>query len=238
MKKVSILLLTIDRFNHTREYVGKALEQAGYPFELCISDNGSKEPEIFEWCEQQSPKVYFKNGFNYGTAQSLNRMIKANPSDYYVFIGNDIRLPENWLRTLVQYGEVLNDKAGVIGIDWRHLDYPNKELLATDGSVKIVWETSNVFGTMFISQTLRDKIGDFCEEYGVYGLWDSDYSIRATASGMQNFYIPNLRTDHMGNDVGENTEYRRMKDASLEKARPIFDKNHTQYKEGNYFKKY
>lgn len=238
MKKVSILLLTIDRFNHTREYVGKALEQAGYPFELCISDNGSKEPEIFEWCEQQSPKVYFKNGFNYGTAQSLNRMIKANPSDYYVFIGNDIRLPENWLKTFVQYAEQLEDKAGVIGIDWRHLDYPTKELLTQDGTVKLVWETTNVFGTMFITNTLRNKLGDFCEDYGVYGLWDSDYSIRATAAGMQNFYLPNLRSHHFGNDVGENTEYRRMKDASLEKARPIFDLNHTQYKEGNYFKKY
>lgn len=238
MKKVSVLLLTIDRFNHCREYITPALNNAGYPFELCISDNGSVQPEIFEWCEQQNPKVYFKNGYNYGTAQSLNRMIRANPSDYYVFIGNDIRLPENWLRTFVQYAEALEEQAGVIGIDWRGLNYPNKELTTNDGFTKIVWDTTNVFGTMFVTQTLRNKIGEFCEEYGTYGLFDSDYSLRATAAGFNNFYLPNLRSHHFGNDVGENTEYRRMKDASLAAARPIFDKNYEEYKKGNYYKSY
>ena len=238
MKKVSILLLTIDRYTLTREYVGQALAQAGYPFELCISDNGSKEPEIFEWCEKQNPKVYFKNGYNYGTAQSLNRMIKANPSDYYVFIGNDIRLPDNWLRTFVQFAEQLEDKAGVMGIDWRGLDYQTVYLEGKDGQMLPTWATTNTFGTMFVTQTLRDKIGDFCEEYGPYGLWDSDYSIRATAAGFQNFYLPNLRSHHFGNDVGQNSEYRKMKDESLAKAQPIFNANWEEYKKGNYYKKY
>src|SRR5688572_27561441 len=102
MTKVSILLLTIDRYHLTREYVGQALKEAGYPFELCISDNGSKDPEIFKWCEEQNPKVYFKNGYNYGTAQSLNRMIEANPADLYCFLGNDIQLPRNWLKYAVE----------------------------------------------------------------------------------------------------------------------------------------
>lgn len=233
MKKVSILLLTIDRFNLTREYIGNALANAGYPFELCISDNGSVQPEIFEWCEQQNPKVYFKNGYNYGTAQSLNRMMDANPSDYWVFIGNDIQLPPNWLRTFVQYAEKTEDKAGVMGIDWRGLQYETGKVNDTD-----VWLTTNTFGTMFITKTLRDKLGDFCEEYSVYGLWDSDYSLRATAAGMQNYYLPNLRSHHFGNDVGENSEYRRMKDNSLEKAKPIFDANRLEYNKGNYYKKY
>ena len=59
--KVSVLLLTIDRFNMTRKYVGDAIRNAGIDFDLCISDNGSKDPAIFDWCELQSPKVYFKN---------------------------------------------------------------------------------------------------------------------------------------------------------------------------------
>jgi GT2 family glycosyltransferase len=231
--QVSILLLTINRFNETREYVGDALANAGHPFDLCISDNGSTEANIFEWCEQQNPKVYFKNNYNYGTAQSLNRMIKANPSDYYVFIGNDIKLPNNWLHSLINMAESTKGKHGVIGIDWRNLQYPEIDI----NGVR-VWETTNTFGTMCVSQELRDTIGDFCEEYGVYGLWDSDYSIRATASGRQNFYLPNLRSHHFGNDVGNNTEYRRMKDESLQKARPIFDVNHELYKQGKYYKKY
>ena len=234
MKKISVLLLCIDRYNECREYMDDAFKHAGYPFELCISDNGSTDPRIFEWCESKNPKVYFKNGYNYGTAQSLNRMIEANPSDYYCFIGNDIKLPHNWLKSFVEYSEAIPDH-GVIGIDWRHLQYPNKEMLTHDGSVKMVWETTNVFGDMFVSQDLRNKIGKFCEDYSVYSFWDSDYSLRASAAGRTNFYLPNLRSDHFGNDVGENTAYRKMKDESMKKSEPIFRANIEKYKNGDYY---
>lgn len=227
--KVSILLLTIDRYNLTRKYVGDALKNAGIEYDLCISDNGSTDPAIFDWCALQSPKVYFKNGYNYGTAQSLNRMIEANPSDYYVFIGNDIELPNNWLKTMVEHAEAIPEH-GVIGIDWRHIPYETKVM-----NGKEVWETTNTFGTMFVSQSLRNKIGKFCEDYFQYSLWDSDYSIRASAAGRTNFYIKGIHSHHFGNDVGENSEYRKAKDKCMELARPIFDANHIKYKQGDYY---
>lgn len=228
-KKVSILLLCIDRYRLTKTYIEDAMRKAGYPFELCISDNGSTEPEIFQWCEQQNPKVYFKNGYNYGTAQSLNRMIEANPSDYYAFLGNDIELPNNWLKYMVENAEAIPEH-GVIGCDWRGLQYENKVI-----NDKPVWISTNVFGDMFISQSLRNKIGKFCEDYGTYGLWDSDYSLRATAAGRQNFYLHGVRSTHFGDDVGSNTAYRKMKDESLSKAKPIFDANRLKYDKGEYF---
>jgi glycosyltransferase involved in cell wall biosynthesis len=228
-KKVTILLLCIDRYNLTKKYIGDAMNNAGYPFELAISDNGSTDPQIFQWCEEQNPKVYFKNGYNYGTAQSLNRMIEANPSDYYAFLGNDIELPKNWLKYMVENAESIPEH-GVIGIDWRGLTYETKTINDTP-----VWLTTNVFGDMFISQSLRDKIGKFCEDYGTYGLWDSDYSLRATAAGRINFYLHNARSTHFGDDVGSNTEYRKMKDISLAKAKPFFDANRIKYDNGDYY---
>jgi GT2 family glycosyltransferase len=88
---------------------------------------------------------------------------------------------------------------------------------------------------MFIPGTLRNKLGKFCEDYGVYGLWDSDYSIRAAKAGFENYYIPGLKSDHFGNDVGENSEYRKMKDESLNKALPIFSKNREKYEKGEVY---
>ena len=227
--KVSILLLTINRYNLTREYVGRALDEAGVPFDLCITDNGSTEQNIFDWCEQRNPKVYNLNTSNQGTAQSLNRMIKQNPSDYYVFIGNDIELPKNWLKKMVEYNEAI-PQSGVIGIDWRGKKYPKREVngLTID-------ETSNVFGTMFVSQATREKVGIFCEDYGPYGLWDSDYSIRCSAAGLINYYLPGLKSEHFGNDVGQKDEYRKMKDESLAKASPIFNINRKRYEKGEWF---
>lgn len=230
-KKVTILLLCIDRYNLTKKYIGDAMNNAGYPFELAISDNGSVDPNIFEWCEQQNPKVYFKNGYNYGTAQSLNRMIEANPSDYYAFLGNDIELPRDWLKKFVEHAEAIPNH-GVIGIDWRGLasQYPRKTFNGIE-----VMSTTNVFGDMFISQSLRNKIGKFCEDYGTYSLWDSDYSLRATAASRENFYLNGLTSTHFGDDVGSNTEYRKMKDASMSKAKPFFDANRIKYEQGDYY---
>ena len=88
---------------------------------------------------------------------------------------------------------------------------------------------------MFISQSLRNKIGKFCEDYGVYGLWDSDYSIRAKQAGRHNFYLKDLHTHHFGADDGEKSEYRKMKDRSLELASPIFKSNNEKYKNGQFY---
>lgn len=231
-KKVSILLLCIDRYNLTKTYIEDAMRKANYPFELCISDNGSVDPKIFEWCEQQNPKVYFKNGYNYGTAQSLNRMIEANPSDYYAFLGNDIELPNNWLKYMVEAGENTKGLHGVIGIDWmgKEAQYDHIELNGHP-----IMANTSIFGDMFISQELRDKIGVFCEEYGVYGLWDGDYSYRARMAGRQNFYLRGVRSTHFGDDVGQNSAYRKMKDESLAKAVPFFSANKIKYEAGDYF---
>lgn len=232
MAKVSVLLLTIDRFFLTREYVGTALKQAGHEFDLCITDNGSTCPEILKWNESQNAKVYIRNEKNQGTAQSLNKMIELNPSDYYVFIGNDIQLPKDWLKTLVEYNEAIPE-SGVIGIDWRGREkgYPKKEI----NGKTISLTPDAVFGTMFFSHTLRTKLGKFCEDYGPYGLWDGDWSIRAKAAGHINYYLPKLTSHHFGNDAGEQTPYRKMKDESMKKAGPKYHENLKKYQEGNYY---
>lgn len=229
--KISVLLLTIDRYHLTKEYVGKALAQAGIPFELCITDNGSTQPEIFQWCEAQNPTVYNKNGENKGTAQSLNRMIEQNPSDYYVFIGNDIQLPDQWLKTLVDYAESIPE-SGIVGIDWRGCLKQCEQRFINGKEIRV---NSNIFGTMFFSQKVREKIGKMCEDYGPYGLWDSDYALRAGYAGFTNYYLPHLTSHHFGSDVGEKTPYRKMKDESLSKAKPIFTENWEKYKKGDFY---
>lgn len=230
--KVNILLLTIDRYGLTSHFVAEALRNAGYPYELCCTDNGSKDKAVIDLVASWNPKLHILNDGNKGTAQSLNEMIRRNPADAHVFIGNDIRMPINWLRALVEYAQNVPN-AGVIGIDWRNLQYEKETV-----NNYVIQKSSTVFGTMFITQKTRDKVGEFCEDYGVYGLWDSDYSYRCRMAGLQNFYVDNLKTEHMGHDVGEKSEYREMKDKSLSIAAPIFNANKLEYEKGNYFKTY
>jgi hypothetical protein len=58
---------------------------------------------------------------------------------------------------------------------------------------------------------------------------DSDYATRSLIAGFTNYYVPDMRSEHIGHDVGNGTEYRRMKDESLAKGKQIWDKNQDRY---------
>lgn len=229
--KVTILLLSINRLYELNKYVVPALQDTGISYQLAVSDNGSTDPEVIKWIENKRPIVFFNNGYNYGTAQSLNRMIEATAdSDYWVFIGNDIKMPHMWLKDLIETMEKIPN-SGVVGIDWRHIPYTTITLNGVQ-----VWETTNVFGTMCISKQCREKLGAFTEDYGVYGLWDSDFSKRCRVAGLDIYYLKDKHSFHEGSDVGEKSEYRMMKDKSLLEAAPKFDLNVLEYNKGRYYR--
>lgn len=226
--KVSILLLTIDRYDETRYWVKKALDNAGYPYDLCCADNGSQDKRVIDLVASWNPKVHLLQGFNKGTTQSLNELILLNDSDAYVFIGNDIEMPNDWLKTLVEYAKSIPE-SGVIGINWRPVEYEKEKI----GKL-IIQKTDRVFGTMFITKKVRNLVGKFCEDYGTYGLWDSDYSIRCEYAGLKNYYINELKSEHRCNDFESESDYRKMKNASISKAQPIFIANVEKYKQGQW----
>lgn len=220
--QVNILLLTIDRYEITKECVGEALSNAGYPFGLCVTDNGSTDERTRQLIDSWSP-VYFKvNNFNAGTAQALNEMIARNDADLWVFIGNDIRLPQDWLKKMVEVIQL--DNIGVVGINWRPINYTTKEI----NGVK-VWETDRVFGTMGINKSLREQLGKFCEDYGVYGLWDGEYSLRSELAGRNNYYVYGIKSVHEGSDHNEQSDYRKMKTDSIELHKEKFKENVRKY---------
>jgi hypothetical protein len=44
---------------------------------------------------------------------------------------------------------------------------------------------------------------------------DSDYGFRLSKSGFINYYIEGMKSEHIGHDVGNGTDYRKMKDEGL-----------------------
>lgn len=231
--KITILLLTVNRFHQTRKYVGDALANAGIEYDLCITDNGSTDPEIIQWAKEQNPALLIHNSENMGVPQSLNKMIRMHQSDYYCFIGNDIELPDNWLKELYEtYSSI--PESGIAGIDWRGgIDADPVEM-----NSKTIDLCGRCFGTAFFSKELINDLGKLCEDYGVYGLWDSDFSIRTKLTGRLTYYLHGMKSTHMGNDVGETSPYRKMKDDSLLIGKPIFDRNVENYRETGIVKIY
>lgn len=230
--KVSILLNCIDRYDITKRCVGRSLELAEYEdWELLVCDNGSDDQRVIEYIESLEPVYFRKNETNEGNYQMLNQMLLRASGDAFCIIDNDIMLPKGWLRELVERNKAIPE-SGVSGV---YTLGDTGELTKING-YKVRVRKGAVFGTKFFNRDALDEVGYFCEEYGVYGLGDSDFGLRMEAAGRINYYLPKLQASHQGWDIDEDSDYRRMKDKSIEQHGDIFKANMKKLKQtGKYY---
>jgi GT2 family glycosyltransferase len=225
LKKVSLLMLTIDRFDVTKRTLELNLKNAGYGFdiELLVCDNGSQDKRIIDYISKITCLKYHRiNSKNEGVACAFNQLYLRSTGEYIVLLGNDIEMPSNWLSEMIRYSDSIPD-SGIIGISWGHSSVPPLSYKHDIFAHWVTKEKSRVFGTWLIRRAVIEKIGFFFDGYGVYSLEDTDYNERVNMSGFNSCYIPNMRSNHVVHDVGSNTEYRKMKDASMIVNSKIFD---------------
>ena len=180
--------------------------------DVFLIDNGS----YFENLTKISLAYPFKNIYrfeeNKGVAHAINKGIElAENYDGIVTIANDILMPQGWLRVMVEYATKIPD-TGMVGI---HCVEQLPPLCDING-VSVHLSHEKTFGNTLITKRAIDKTGRFNEDLDPYSNQDADYAYRLMKSGFINYYIPNLKSEHIGHDVGSGTEYRKMKDESIE----------------------
>lgn len=214
--KVAILLLTQNRHDLTQRVINHNFYNSGYDADCFLIDNGSDTLRLFDY----PFKDYNYSKEKRGIAAGVNAGLRMTENyDAVCLLANDILLPENWLAKFVLYAQRI-ENTGIIGI---HCVEELPPLV--DGVHKI----HTPFGDNFITRELIDAVGGYNTEYDPYGMQDSDYATRALIAGFTNYYLPDMRSEHIGHDVGNGTEYRRMKDESFAKAKEIWDKNQDKY---------
>lgn len=220
MIKVSILLLTIDRYQMTKYCVTNAILNSGLKpeeIELLVLDNGSKDRRIIDFCKKIST-VHIAMQKNIGVAAGYNLLLKASTGEYLCTIGNDIYLQPGWLTDLIQYSESIK-KSGISGI---HCVF---EKGIYDASKDVyVPQNAMIYSTTFFKRSLLNDIGGFDEKLSIYGCEDSQLAWRAAMSGYLNYYVPNQSSTHLGDDLNCSNEYRRAKSESLVKNTEILKK--------------
>jgi glycosyltransferase involved in cell wall biosynthesis len=163
-----------------------------------------------------------------GIAAALNEGIdKTKDYDAVAFCGNDILMPGNWLAMAVQHIDTIPD-TGMCGIFCVESLPP----LETINGLQ-VHSQSVIFGNVVIPRKAIDAVGYFNEAFDPYGMQDTDYSYRLTQLGFKNYYMQGLQSQHLGHDVGEQTDYRKMKDEGLNKAADVWGKYTKMYMETN-----
>lgn len=222
---ISILMLSMDRFELLEQTLPKNLANCGAPFELLICDNGSTDPRVIPFLESMGATHIRNNSKNEGISKAFNQLYLRSHGSVIALMSNDILWPDKWghkALNCVSDLKALNIKSGLMGIEWCADHVP--PLTYKEGH-KCHWlndKLNRIFGPTMLTRSMVEDIGLFYEGFDVYGLDDSELNERVTRSGYNSFYIPGLKSTHIGNDVGIDTEYRRNKDRSMERNLQIF----------------
>lgn len=224
--KVSLLMLTLDRFALTRDTLTNNIRNAENfcEMELLVADNGSKDREIAMWIAGHPlTKYHRRNRTNEGVAKAFNQLYLRATGDFICLLGNDLALPKGWLREMIGYAQGVPN-SGIIGMDWGHGSLPPQTFQHGSHAHWLTPQLNRVFGVWVMRRAVIETLGFFHEGFDVYGIEDSDFSERVNRAGFNSCYVPskNFKCDHLGVQAHDEGEYRKMKDASLQKNLGIF----------------
>jgi len=220
----SLMMISWERHDVTKRVLEKSLSNHGLPqsmVELLVCDQGSTDQRVVPMIEGFRPAYFRRNSGNEGCAHSFNQLYLRSTGEFLVLMGNDIEMPDGWLAKAVKYLELVPN-SGLAAIDWGHSGVPP---LSTKCGVEAHFLTPTLnrcFGVTVFRRSLIEALGFFEECYGPYGIEDSSWNERVNRAGYNSFYVPGLKSRHLVHDVGERTEYRRMKDESLSRNAAIF----------------
>lgn len=215
--KVSILYITMGRYPQCIERLKLNLHNTGIAsddWEILWADNGSRNDRVRSDMRATPGLSYAReNADNEGISRTLNQLILRARGDAIVQLGNDYEMPSGWLAELLAFSSRV-PKTGMAGIRWSdtHL-CPLVEIEGTQ--IHLATFERPIFGVKLKTRAMLDDVGAFDEMLHPYGHEDTDYHRRATLAGFRNYYIPNMQSRHLENDVGSGSEYRQMKNCAL-----------------------
>ncbi|MDD2707183.1 MAG: glycosyltransferase [Verrucomicrobiae bacterium] len=189
-KIVNICMVTYNRVNFTKAAIGALVTHTAHPHVLTVVDNGSGD-ETPEYLKKLHDKGIINNLIllreNVGIARASNLAWLQEPdAEYYLKLDNDIAVEKaGWLEAMVEVAEAFPE-AGMVGYSFEEESYP----------VEVVrgYRIRRKHGTLggacvLIPRRVFEKLGFWCEDYGLYGEEDCDYGFRVANAGLWNIYL-------------------------------------------------
>lgn len=248
------MMLSYERYETLKQVLEHNMNNAGYPFDLFIWDNGSQDKRVLKLLSEQNAAVVYANK-NEGIARPFNELMDSCyllGYDAFHVMANDILEPDNWLADKItmigalnklhiplQNGELLGSptfvrvKSGMVSIAPGSHNYPEVTPCFHEADIPAagypsVYYPGDVIGQFMITREVYEKIGGFNEEFGYYGPIDNDYNARCAATGFVNYYIPG-QSQHI--DTSPADLYGYNKAAAVAKTWPIHVENVKRYQE-------
>jgi GT2 family glycosyltransferase/2-polyprenyl-3-methyl-5-hydroxy-6-metoxy-1,4-benzoquinol methylase len=210
--KVSIVMLTWNRFDVTRPAIESVRAHTRQPHELIVVDNGSTDgtAAYLDTLERDGVRV-IRNRENRGVAAGWNQGLHVASGDCLMVLNNDVLVADEWLERMVRAayaiprtGMVGCRASSIAGPQWLRPDYEDTAdfpLFARRYAelADATWfEIPRVVAVaMLWRREVYDRIGDFDEQFGP-NLEDDDYSLSALAAGYRNIIANDVFIHHVG----------------------------------------
>jgi GT2 family glycosyltransferase len=152
----------------------------------------------------------------YGISAAINEGLKYyfedKKLDFVIVCANDIVMPKGSIDALLHSAKTIPE-TGIAAVYCVESLPESKEVNGV-----MVHPSWGVFGNFIVTRKAFETVGYFNLDQDPYGMQDSDYCYRLSKSGFLNYYVSGFKADHIGHDVGNGTDYRKMKDDGLSVA--------------------
>ncbi len=229
---VNICMVTFNRLEFTKPAIASILEFTCYPHVITVVDNGSTDGTV-EYLQALKKEGIITNLIllkaNVGVAKASNLAWSQEPeAEYYMKFDNDIVLQKpHWLEHMIEVLDSMPDLA-MVAYNFEPISY----LIQTINGQRVRLKKGNLGGAcVLIPKRTQEKLGFWCEEYGLYGEEDADYGLRLSVAGLKQAYMddeeigvhlpagraasidPGTSVAEDGMEEYQHTEYRQFKDA-------------------------
>ena len=234
---VSIVILNRDHRALLERCVESILSKSTYGnYEIVICENGSTDPDIFEYYEELKKDSRVKitewtegGEFNYSALNNFGA--KSASGDYILLLNNDTEvITEDWLEELIGFAQI--KEVGVTGCMLRYPDdtiqhagvylsggqsmhhglFESSTAPGYRGTNRCAINISAVTGAcMMIRRDVWNKLGGLNEGYKV-AYNDIDFCLRARETGYRIVFTPHAQLYHY---EGRSRGFRRMEESDI-----------------------
>ncbi len=189
IEPVNITMVTFNRVDFTRRSIDSIVATAGYPYELTVVDNASRDGTVEFLRGLLADGVIHHlilNAQNKGVAFAANQGWAGGTKAHYIKIDNDIVFTKpGWLARIVEACDELPD-AGAIAYNFETTSYQVKVVAGR----RVRPKEGNVGGAcVMIPERVHRLVGYWCEDYWPYSEEDSDLYERLRKLGLRSYYM-------------------------------------------------
>lgn len=192
--KVNIGMVTYNRLGLTKKSIDSILQKTKFSYKLTVVDNNSTDGTqdyLKSLYNDQKIDTLYLLPKNIGVAKASNLAWLTYPTfKYYVKFDNDIIVNvENWLSDMIKIIEAV-PKIGMLGYNvevdpWNNIKEFNGQ------KVRLKFQGNLGGACVLIPERTREKLGYWCEDYGLYSEEDADYGFRIRILKLYNCYMIN-----------------------------------------------